>query len=148
MKIGFTNGCFDLFHEGHVHMLTECLNRCDYLIVAVNSDDWIKRHKGQNRPRDGLQTRMLNVAVYAHSVIPFEGNKEGLIMAIRPDIVFKGYDHGKDGATSMAIRKPGWKDCPLHEQWDMIQVAHIPHLPGFSTSESIHATQRNAQPRP
>ena len=49
-KIGFTNGCFDCCHLGHLHSLKKAKSLCDVLVVGVNSDKWIKQHKGEDRP--------------------------------------------------------------------------------------------------
>lgn len=132
--IGFANGCFDLFHEGHRHFLTECRKHCAYLIVAVNSDDYC-RTKGPGRPHDALLTRMLHVRALAEAVIPFGGRTEPLIMEIRPDVIFSGYDHR--GGTWCA-RLPGWKERRA-QRLPWVWHAHIiqiPHLPGFSTTEA------------
>ena len=131
MKIGFANGCFDLFHDGHRHFLTHCRLCCDYLIVAVNTDAYCRRVKGENRPFDALYERMMHVRSFAEAVVPFEGREEKLIMEIRPDVVFKGGDHSPQ-QTHYAARTPGWKyGAPT---W-FAPIVHITRLPGFSTSE-------------
>lgn len=148
MKIGFANGCFDLFHEGHRFFLTECRRHCDYLVVAVNSDEWVRRTKGSQRPHETLFKRMIHVRAFAEAVIPFEGRQDALILEIRPDVVFMGYDHGMVDAVSVqayAQRTPGWKDgSPL---W-VAKVVHVGHLPGFSTTlaaqETSHALETDA----
>jgi glycerol-3-phosphate cytidylyltransferase len=61
MKIGFTVGVWDLFHEGHINMLTEAKKNCDYLIVGVMTDYWVRVQKGHDRPRQSLETRFLSV---------------------------------------------------------------------------------------
>lgn len=148
MKIGFANGCFDLFHDGHRHYLTECRRHCSYLIVAVNTDDYCRRVKGEGRPYDPLGMRMLQVRCYAEAVIPFLGNEQPLIMAIRPDIVFKGAEHSPE-QTFYAARVPGWKAKPDGEKMWVAPVVHIPRLPGFSTTlvaqEIDHARQTDAR---
>lgn len=132
MRVGFANGCFDLFHDGHVHFLTVCRRHCDYLIVAVNSDAYCRRVKGVTRPYDPLQQRMAHVRGLAEAVFPFEGREEKLIMEIRPDVVFKGHDHAP-GLVRFAARKPGWKYLTA-DPWWIAPVVHIGHLPGFSTT--------------
>lgn len=97
MRVGFTNGCFDLLHDGHRVFLTECRRHCDYLVVAVNSDDYCRRVKGLDRPYDPLHVRMLHVRSFAEAVIPFEGRERDLIFQIRPAVVFKGSDYAKNG---------------------------------------------------
>ena len=131
MRIGFVNGCFDRFHEGHRHMLLECIKQCDYLIVAVNSDASVQRLKGFERPFDCLHKRLRKVNKYASCAFPFEGREEKLIMEIRPHVVFKGYDHSSP--EFLAMRKPGWKESG---EWDRVEIVQISHLPGFSTTNA------------
>jgi D-beta-D-heptose 7-phosphate kinase / D-beta-D-heptose 1-phosphate adenosyltransferase len=133
MKVGFANGCFDLFHDGHRHLLLEARRHCSYLIVAVNTDEYCRRVKGAGRPIEPLETRMLHVRTLAEAVIPFTGREERLIMEIRPDVCFKGSDHSPD-QKAYAQRSPGWKEgSPL---WTC-PVIHIPRLPGWSTTGLI-----------
>lgn len=140
MRVGFANGCFACLHEGHKHFLTECRRQCTYLIVAVNSDAYLCRKKGFIL--ETLEIRMHNVSKYAHSVIPFAGREEQLIMEIRPDILFKGYDHS--APDLLAMRQVGWKE---HGLWDTVKVIQISHLPGYSTSRILDASESNAPPR-
>ena len=72
--IGFTNGCFDLLHEGHLKLITESKNSCDFLIVALNTDNSIKRLKGIDRPYENEQMRIRNIAklVDVDAIILFE----------------------------------------------------------------------------
>lgn len=137
MIVGFANGCFDLFHDGHRHFLIQCRTRCDYLVVAVNHDEYCRRIKGADRPHDPLATRMLHVRAIAEAVIPFGGREERLIMEIRPDIVFKGGDHGKteDGVqVAWGARQPYWKYRESGEQCWFARCVHIPRLADFSTT--------------
>ncbi|HRB93234.1 MAG TPA: adenylyltransferase/cytidyltransferase family protein, partial [Chitinophagales bacterium] len=60
--IVFTNGCFDLLHKGHVHLLQEAKNTGDILIVAINSDTSVKKLKGETRPIESLEKRIKKVA--------------------------------------------------------------------------------------
>lgn len=130
MRIGFANGCFDLFHEGHRHYLTECRKQCDYLIVAVNSDAYCRRVKGADRPYEPLQKRMMHVRAFSECVFPFEGREDPLIMQIRPHLVFKGEEHSPE-LKDMCIRGIGWKEGAAILK---IPVVHICRLPGFSTT--------------
>ena len=56
--IGLTNGCFDLLHDGHKKLINESKKYCDYLIVAVNTDDSVKKLKGKNRPFHDLNKEL------------------------------------------------------------------------------------------
>lgn len=143
MRVGFANGCFDLFHAGHHHYLIECRRHCDYLIVAVNSDAYCRRIKGPDRPYDPLQRRMVHVRAFAEAAVPFEGREESLIMEIRPDVVFKGGDHALPHQTSYAARAPGWKETG-EPMW-VAPVIHIPRLPGISTTSEALARGRSVR---
>jgi D-beta-D-heptose 7-phosphate kinase/D-beta-D-heptose 1-phosphate adenosyltransferase len=135
MRVGFANGCFDLFHEGHRHFLTACRTQCDYLVVAVNSDAYCTRVKGQDRPHETLQLRMMRVRSFAEAVFPFEGREEPLIMQIRPDVIFKGGDHSPE-LKHYCARGIGWKEgAPI---WKA-PVVHIGRVDGISTTLAAQA---------
>lgn len=92
----FTNGCFDILHPGHIRLLEEAKKLGDRLIVAVNSDDSVRRLKGTGRPVNALAKRVeLLAALKAVDwVIPFEANTpEDLIVQLSPDILVKGNDY-------------------------------------------------------
>jgi|TARA_B110000483_G_C17957518_1_gene450721 D-beta-D-heptose 7-phosphate kinase/D-beta-D-heptose 1-phosphate adenosyltransferase len=96
--IGFTNGCFDLLHKGHIKLLVESKKKCDYLIVGLNSDSSIKNLKGSDRPIDDQTKRISNLSniEVVNAIILFsEENPLELIMQIKPDILFKGADYEK-----------------------------------------------------
>jgi glycerol-3-phosphate cytidylyltransferase len=61
MKIGFTVGVFDLFHDGHQNLLERCAEHCDHLLVGVMNDYWVRVQKGHDRPHDSEQTRLLRI---------------------------------------------------------------------------------------
>lgn len=91
-----TNGCFDILHPGHIAYLEEAKKLGDHLIVAVNSDDSVKRLKGENRPVNNLDHRMQVLAGLASVdwVISFsEDTPEKLIGKLLPDILVKGGDY-------------------------------------------------------
>lgn len=94
-KIVFTNGCFDIFHAGHVQCLEHAKSRGDLLIVAVNSDESVKRVKGEKRPIIPEEQRLRVVAGLecVDYVIKFdEDTPYALIMMIKPDVLIKGGD--------------------------------------------------------
>ena len=94
--IGFTNGCFDLMHAGHIDMLKKASESCDKLIVAVNSDQSIKRLKGDKRPILNLEARkkLLQSLEMVDFVISFkEDTPIELIKKIKPNILYKGADY-------------------------------------------------------
>lgn len=95
-KVVMTNGCFDILHPGHVAYLKEAARLGDKLIVAVNSDDSVKRLKGEERPINPLSHRMtmLSALESVDWVVPFEEDTpERLITACLPDVLVKGGDY-------------------------------------------------------
>jgi D-beta-D-heptose 7-phosphate kinase/D-beta-D-heptose 1-phosphate adenosyltransferase len=95
-KISFTNGCFDILHEGHIASLSDAAKEADLLIVGVNSDASTKRLKGEDRPVNNEQSRALLLASLAivDAVIIFEEDTpHRLITSIYPDVLVKGGDY-------------------------------------------------------
>ena len=96
LKVGFTNGCFDLLHPGHVSLIGEAAGACDRLIVAINSDDSVKRLKGPNRPVQDEAARAIVLASLADAdlVVVFEDDTPvGLLELLKPDVLIKGGDY-------------------------------------------------------
>ena len=99
LKIGFTNGCFDLLHLGHLHILRQSAQACDKLVLGLNTDDSIKRLKGDQRPIQNQQTRAMVLAALSmvDAVILFdEDTPFELIKALQPDVLVKGADYTVD----------------------------------------------------
>jgi D-beta-D-heptose 7-phosphate kinase/D-beta-D-heptose 1-phosphate adenosyltransferase len=95
-RIVMTNGCFDILHAGHVAYLEEAKSLGDRLIVAVNDDDSVRRLKGESRPVNSLDDRMLVLAGLAAVdwVVPFsEDTPADLIASVLPDVLVKGGDY-------------------------------------------------------
>lgn len=95
-KIVFTNGCFDILHIGHINYLKSSKQLGDILIVGVNSDESIKRLKGENRPINPIKNRVgvLEALMMVDYIIVFEEDTPlKLIMAIKPDTYTKGGDY-------------------------------------------------------
>jgi D-beta-D-heptose 7-phosphate kinase/D-beta-D-heptose 1-phosphate adenosyltransferase len=96
LRIGFTNGCFDILHRGHVAYLANARQACDRLIVALNTDASVRALKGEGRPVNDLESRALVIAGLASVdlVAPFDAETPiALIEAIRPDVLIKGADY-------------------------------------------------------
>jgi len=94
-KIVFTNGCFDIIHSGHVLYLEEAKSQGDILIVGLNSDESVKRLKGNDRPINNQEDRAIVLAGLnsIDYVIEFEEDTPyNLIKIIQPDILVKGGD--------------------------------------------------------
>lgn len=97
--IAFTNGCFDILHEGHIFSLSQAAKEADLLIVGVNSDASIKRLKGNDRPINHEQSRALILASLAivDAVVIFEEDTPlQLIQSLLPDVLVKGGDYSID----------------------------------------------------
>jgi rfaE bifunctional protein nucleotidyltransferase chain/domain len=95
-KIAFTNGCFDILHEGHIFSLSQAAKEGDVLIVGVNSDASTQRLKGSGRPVNNEHSRALLIAalVMVDAVIIFEEDTPlEIIKAIMPDTIVKGGDY-------------------------------------------------------
>jgi rfaE bifunctional protein nucleotidyltransferase chain/domain len=125
----FTNGCFDLLHRGHVHILREAKAKGNILIVGINSDRSVRRIKGPARPILAETDRIELIAAMEmvdYVVLFEEPDPCKLIEAIKPDVLAKGGDWGPGGVVGAEIvERTGGK------------VAVIPYLKGFSTTEII-----------
>lgn len=98
-QVAFTNGCFDILHEGHIASLSEAAQEADFLIVGVNSDASTKRLKGPERPVNHEHSRALLLASLAvvDAVVIFEEDTPlELINALMPDVLVKGGDYTID----------------------------------------------------
>lgn len=105
LKVGFTNGCFDILHYGHVNYIAQARARCDKLIVGLNHDRSVKILKGEERPvNDQLARANVMAALGAVNMVVFFGAQEkdqdntpsALLDVLRPDILFKGGDYTVD----------------------------------------------------
>jgi D-beta-D-heptose 7-phosphate kinase/D-beta-D-heptose 1-phosphate adenosyltransferase len=96
LTVGFTNGCFDILHRGHVAYLDQARAWCDRLVVGLNSDASVRGLKGASRPVNPLESRALVLAGLSavDLVAPFkEDTPLALIEALRPDVLIKGADY-------------------------------------------------------
>lgn len=129
LKIGFTNGVFDLLHPGHLSSLRMAKAECDRLIVAVNSDESVKRLKGPDRPIQDEQHRAAVLAAlgYVNLVLIFaEDTPQTLIEKLLPDVLIKGGDYTPEEIVgSDVVRAHGGR------------VVITPILDGFSTTEIV-----------
>lgn len=133
-KIVMTNGCFDLLHVGHVRFLEAARARGDQLIVAVNSDDSVKRLKGDQRPINTLMDRMLVLAALRSVdwVVAFdEDTPQELICSLLPDLLVKGGDY--------QVSEIAGADCVL-ENGGAVEVLDF-HA-GYSTTSMIGAVKK------
>jgi D-beta-D-heptose 7-phosphate kinase / D-beta-D-heptose 1-phosphate adenosyltransferase len=99
LRIGFTNGCFDLLHPGHLSLLQQARAACDYLVVGLNSDASVRRLKGPTRPVQGQDARasvLASLAIVDRVIVFDDDTPESLITLIRPDVLVKGADYRPD----------------------------------------------------
>lgn len=128
-NVGFTSGAFDLLHVGHVDYLNKAKNKCDILVVGVNTDSSIKEYKGKDRPIIGEKDRLKMVASLQSVDYVFlfnERRNKKNIEELRPQFYIKAGDYNKNELTSAKYLKP-WNG----------KVILIPPVKGTSTSEII-----------
>ncbi|NPD65821.1 D-glycero-beta-D-manno-heptose-7-phosphate kinase [Lichenicola cladoniae] len=99
LRVGFTNGVFDILHPGHVALLAAARSACDRLVVGLNTDASVERLKGPSRPVNTLGARAQVIAAIRHvdAVVAFEDDTPlALIKALLPDVLVKGADYTAD----------------------------------------------------
>lgn len=128
-RTGFTNGCFDLLHPGHVHLLEQARGACDRLVVGINSDASVRALKGAGRP---VQPEVARAAVLASLgavdlvCIFEEATPEALLEELRPDLLVKGADYTVDTVVGAEL-VTGWGG--------RVMLAEL--LPGHSTTATV-----------
>ncbi len=121
----FTNGCFDVLHCGHIWLFEHARQLGRHLVIAVNSDDYLRRVKGPGRPIQPSVLRRQIVQVISRSeiVLSLDGNDpRALLQAFRPEIYLLGSDY---------------RDKPIPGAEFCGQVVFVERLPGISTTESL-----------
>lgn len=135
MRLGFTNGCFDILHPGHIHLLTRAKLHCDHLIVGLNSDRSVRKLKGDDRPYNPERKR--EAALLA---LPMVDDVEifdtltplALIMKLKPDVLIKGGDYTENQiAGAEFVRSYGG------------HIIIVPLLTGHSTTKLIDSMDEN-----
>lgn len=128
--IAFTNGVFDILHEGHIAVLAEAASFADVLVVGINSDSSVKKLKGDSRPVNSQDSRALIIAslIMVDAVVIFdEETPLELIKMIQPDVLVKGGDYTMDTVVgAKEVLTNGGK------------VEIIPTREGFSTTNIIN----------
>ena len=96
-KVGFVNGCFDLVHKGHLKLIEYCKSQCDYLIIAIDSDEMVKKIKGRDRPVNNQLDRkyFLEQIKGVDKVIIFNSHRflKQKLKKINPDIMVVGTEY-------------------------------------------------------
>jgi D-beta-D-heptose 7-phosphate kinase/D-beta-D-heptose 1-phosphate adenosyltransferase len=126
LRVGFTNGCFDLLHPGHVKVLTMGRAACDRLVVGVNSDASVRRLKGEGRPIQAVHARAdVLAALEAVDLVVVFGTDTPLelIRLLRPSVLIKGGDYRKEDVVGGDMVEA-----------DGGQVVLVDLLPGHSTT--------------
>ncbi|AVT31265.1 D-glycero-beta-D-manno-heptose 1-phosphate adenylyltransferase [Plantactinospora sp. BC1] len=135
----FTNGCFDVLHRGHVRYLDQARQLGDLLVVAVNSDESVRRLKGPDRPVNPVEDRVALLAALScvdHVVVFEEDSPAGLIEAVRPDVYVKGGDYPPDMVPEAPlVRRLGG------------QVRTLGYVPDRSTSAVIDRIRSHGDDR-
>jgi D-beta-D-heptose 7-phosphate kinase/D-beta-D-heptose 1-phosphate adenosyltransferase len=132
--IVFTNGVFDILHEGHIALLSQAATFADVLIVGINSDDSVKRLKGDSRPINGQSSRALVMAslVMVDFVVIFdEDTPLEIIKIIIPEVLIKGGDYTIENIV-------GAKETIAASG----KVEIIPLVEGFSTTAIIEKMRK------
>ena len=134
-KIVFTNGCFDIIHAGHVRYLTTAKNFGDVLIVGLNTDESVRRLKGDSRPINNQFDRaevLLGLKAVDHVIFFGEQTAENLIAQVKPNVYVKGGDYTLDTLNKLernALLEAGTVIC------------FKPFVKGFSTTNIIESAQ-------
>ena len=133
-SVVFTNGCFDILHRGHLEYLSQAADLGDRLIIGLNSDNSVKRLKGEERPLniEGDRLKMLASLEFVDAVCLFEEDTPiELIRKLNPDILVKGGDYGvKDIVGADYVMSTGGK------------VEIIPFVEGYSTTSLIERVKK------
>jgi len=127
----FTNGCFDVIHAGHVHILRTAVTLGDILVVGVNTDASVRRLKGRGRPVNPLEERMLVLSEFrsVDVVVPFhEDTPLQLVRELQPDVIVKGGDYSPEEVAGgeFVISRGG-------------RVEIVPLVPGCSSTATLKA---------
>jgi D-beta-D-heptose 7-phosphate kinase/D-beta-D-heptose 1-phosphate adenosyltransferase len=129
LRIGFTNGCFDLLHPGHIKTLTGARAACDRLVVGLNSDASVTRLKGEGRPVQAEYARaeVLAALEAVDLVVIFQQDTPlELIQRLRPKVLIKGGDYRREDVVGRE-----------QVEADGGEVVLVDLVPGFSTTELV-----------
>jgi D-beta-D-heptose 7-phosphate kinase/D-beta-D-heptose 1-phosphate adenosyltransferase len=132
-KVVFTNGCFDILHYGHAHLLQYARSQGDYLVLGLNTDASVRRFKGATRPfvSEDQRAYMLSLYPFIDMIVLFdEETPINLIQAVRPDVLVKGGDYTPDTVVGRDfVETYGGK------------VVICPRLEGLSTTDLVRKIQ-------
>jgi D-beta-D-heptose 7-phosphate kinase/D-beta-D-heptose 1-phosphate adenosyltransferase len=134
LRVGFTNGCFDLLHPGHVRLLAAARAACDRLVLGLNSDDSVLRLKGEGRPVQpvGARAEVLAALEAVDLVVVFdEDTPLKLIERVKPTVLVKGGDYTRETVVG-------------HEIVEALggEVILVDLLPGHSTTSMVERSRK------
>ncbi len=134
MKVVFTNGCFDILHQGHIDYLARAASLGNVLIIGLNTDASVSRIKGNDRPLQDQESRALILAAlrFVSAVVMFdEDTPHQLIKTVQPDILVKGSDYKAEDIVGYDVvtEKGG-------------EVVTIDFLEGYSTTGIINRIRK------
>jgi D-beta-D-heptose 7-phosphate kinase/D-beta-D-heptose 1-phosphate adenosyltransferase len=138
LRIGFTNGCFDLLHRGHIRLLAESRASCDRLVVGLNSDASTRRLKGQGRPINPAEGRaeVLAALEAVDLVVVFDQDTPlELIKRVGPVVLVKGADYKRDEVVGRDLVEAAGGDVIL-----------VDLVPGHSTTGLVRRSVESAEP--
>ena len=136
LTVGFTNGCFDIMHAGHISLMVDAASRCDRLIVGLNTDASVRGLKGPSRPvnQELDRANVLAALSMVSAVVLFDDETPlHLIETLQPDVLMKGADYTKEQVVG----------------WEMVEayggrVELIPLKQGYSTTGMIEKMAQKA----
>ena len=137
LRIGFTNGCFDILHPGHVKLMAQSRAACDRLVVGLNSDASVARLKGPERPVQKVQARaeVLAALEAVDLVVVFENDTpRELISRVRPSVLVKGADYTREQVVGHDIVESYGGEVLL-----------VDLLPGHSTTDIVKRSRSTAK---
>jgi D-beta-D-heptose 7-phosphate kinase/D-beta-D-heptose 1-phosphate adenosyltransferase len=135
LRVGFTNGCFDILHPGHVRVVTQARAACDRLVVGLNSDASVRRLKGAERPVQDERARaeVLAALEAVDLVVIFEQDTPlELITQIKPSVLVKGGDYTREQVVGHEIVAANGGEGVL-----------VDILPGHSTTSLVKRAREN-----
>ena len=138
LRVGFTNGCFDILHPGHVKVLAKARGECDRLVVGLNGDGSVRRLKGEGRPIQDVHARadVLAALEAVDLVVVFdEDTPLELIKRLRPTVLVKGGDYRKEDVVGREVVEA-----------DGGEVVLVDLVPGHSTSDIVRRSGTPPEP--
>jgi D-beta-D-heptose 7-phosphate kinase/D-beta-D-heptose 1-phosphate adenosyltransferase len=134
LRVGFTNGCFDLLHPGHVRLLAAARAACDRLVLGLNGDASVTRLKGPGRPLQDVQARaeVLAALEAVDLVVVFEEDTPlELIRRVKPTVLVKGGDYTRDTVVGHEV---------VEAQGGEVVLVDL--VPGHSTTSMVERSRR------